>query len=128
MSIKHLDVLDQLDLSDYVTGQIGTYMYDANDPSTWTAVPNPSDPAVAPADPAIIWKALDGSIFSSGTGAYDPPWLTSPEGATKTEEPAIPLHCGQEAKWVNNGVGFRYFFCSQCKEEVNHSKNDSKSA
>lgn len=71
---------------------------------------------------AIISPA-NGWIYhgATGTGIWNEPT------PIVLEDPnAPPKHCNSEAKWVNNGIGFRYFLCSVCKEEVDHHKNDPK--
>jgi hypothetical protein len=50
-------------------------------------------------------------------------WTLSYPGSLDDSQ---PLHCGTEAKWVDNGVGFRYFYCTVCKCEVEHYKNDPR--
>lgn len=83
--------------------------YDPNDPNTWVAFPPPS---VA---------ATGGWISHFG---LDPNNLDNYEEVKLEPYDPTPKHCGEKAKWVNQGVGFRYWLCQVCKEEVEHSDND----
>lgn len=84
-------------------------MYDPNDPNTWVAVPPTTQTSTDP----FGW--LNFNQFPTDNLGNAPEVANTSSGVSC---------CGQEAKWVNNGIGFRYWLCKVCWKEVEHSDND----
>jgi hypothetical protein len=113
--------------------------YDPNDPATHVATPDPNaSPNYVVNNPGMI-TARNGWVNYVPTGIYQGN-ITIPSGYgihgydddIEDDEDDYELDdgvvrcCGNEAKWVNNGIGFRYWYCSTCKDEVDHPDNDPK--
>lgn len=63
-------------------------------------------------------------ITSTGVGTFVLPSGIIFNPDMLVSKSATPMCCGETARWVNNGIGFRYYFCDQCKDEVEHFEND----
>lgn len=106
--------------------------YDPNDPTTHVATPANSKPVVNPIYAPINWVNVSNSNYNPSIGSYVFPTgygnILSDEDddfePIDDVDTGVVRCCGEEAKWVNNGVGFRYYYCTKCKCEVDHPDND----
>jgi hypothetical protein len=121
--------------------------YDPNDPATHVAVPSCYCGNQGTCYSCLLAKSANNT--NQGWHTYAPTTVYNPNAAPSGNwtrfRIADPLSypsvnqdddyelddgvvrcCGEEAKWVNNGIGFRYWYCSTCKDEVDHPDNDPK--
>lgn len=49
---------------------------------------------------------------------WDVPRDLFPEGLPYETKDGDDHSCGDKIRWVDNGIGFRYFYCRTCKVEI----------